>query len=194
MVRLKGFGVRTKDMALVALMAAIMVVLGFFPLIELPFVPAPFTSQTLGVMLAGSIIGARRGGLAVLLFVVLVLVGLPVLPGGRGGLGVVLGPTGGFILAYPIGAFVVGVLTERLWRRYNLGAALLCNAVGGALVLYAIGIPWMAVAAGMPLGRAFTGSVVFLPGDAVKVVIGSLAAVAVRRAYPLIEPRTRVAG
>ncbi|MCE6997200.1 biotin transporter BioY [Saccharothrix sp. S26] len=184
---------RTKDIALIALFAAIMVVLGFFPLIELPLVPAPFTSQTLGVILAGSILGARRGGLAILLFVVLVLVGLPVLPGGRGGLGVVLGPTGGFILAYPVGAFVVGLLTERLWRRYNLGVALLCNAVGGALVLYVIGIPWMAVAAGLPLGRAITSSVVFLPGDAIKVVIGSLAAVAVRRAYPLIEPRAEVA-
>jgi biotin transport system substrate-specific component len=186
-------GVRTKDLALVALFAAIMVVLGFFPLIELPLVPAPFTSQTLGVILAGSIIGARRGGLAILLFDVLVLVGLPVLPGGRGGLGVILGPTGGFILAYPVGALVVGLLTERLWRRYNLGTALLCNAVGGALVLYVIGVPWMAVAAGMPLDRAITSSVVFLPGDAIKVVIGSLAAVAVRRAYPLIEPRSEAA-
>ncbi|MEU4743465.1 biotin transporter BioY [Actinosynnema sp. NPDC023658] len=185
---------RSKDIALIALMAAIMVVLGFFPLIELPLVPAPFTSQTLGVMLAGSILGARRGGLAILLFDVLVLVGLPVLPGGRGGLGVILGPTGGFVVAYPVGAFVVGLLTERLWKRYNLGTALLCNAVGGALVLYVIGIPWMAVAAGMPLGKAITGSVVFLPGDAIKVVIGSLAAVAVRRAYPLVEPRSEVAG
>ncbi|GAA1335648.1 biotin transporter BioY [Saccharothrix algeriensis] len=184
---------RTKDLALIALFAAIMVVLGFFPLIELPLVPAPFTSQTLGVMLAGSILGARRGGLAILLFALLVAIGLPVLPGGRGGLGVILGPTGGFIIAYPIGAFVVGLLTERLWRRYNLGAALLANAVGGALVLYAVGIPWMAVAGGLELGAAVTGSVVFLPGDAIKVVVASFAAVAVRRAYPLVEPRGEAA-
>ncbi|RKT55271.1 biotin transport system substrate-specific component [Saccharothrix australiensis] len=180
-------------MALVALFAAIMVVLGFFPLIELPLVPAPFTSQTLGVILAGAILGARRGGLAILLFDVLVLVGLPVLPGGRGGLGVVLGPTGGFIIAYPVGAFVVGFLTERLWKRYNIGTALLANAVGGALVLYAIGVPWMAVTADLPLGKAVASSVVFVPGDAIKVVIGALAAVAVRRAYPLIEPGTGAA-
>ncbi|WP_104481257.1 biotin transporter BioY [Actinokineospora auranticolor] len=182
---------RSKDIALVALFAAIMVVLGFFPLIELPLVPAPFTAQTLGVMLAGSVLGARRGGSAILLFVVLVAIGLPVLPGGRGGLGVIMGVTGGFVLAYPVGAFVVGLLTELCWRRYNLALALLCNAVGGALVLYAIGIPWMAVVGGLPLGRAFTGSVVFLPGDAAKVVVASLAAVAVRRAYPLVEPRER---
>jgi biotin transport system substrate-specific component len=177
----------SKDYAHIALFAAIMVVLGFFPLIELPLVPAPFTSQTLGVMLAGSIVGARRGSLAILTFVVLVVVGLPVLSGGRGGLGVILGPTGGFILAYPVGAFVIGLLTERLWARYNLPIALLCNAMGGMLVLYVIGIPYMAVTAHLPLGRAITGSVVFLPGDIVKTVIGSLTAVAVRRAYPMIE-------
>ncbi|MEV6669144.1 biotin transporter BioY [Streptomyces sp. NPDC051162] len=182
-------------MAQIALFAAIMVVLGFFPLIELPLVPAPFTSQTLGVILAGSIVGARRGGLAILLFVVLVVIGLPVLPGGRGGLGVVLGPTGGFILAYPLGAYVTGLLTERLWKRYNQWTAMLCNLVGGALVLYAVGIPWMAVAAHLPLEKAVTGSVVFLPGDLVKVVIGSLAAVTVRRSYPMIAPGTpRAAG
>ncbi|GAA3885907.1 biotin transporter BioY [Saccharothrix violaceirubra] len=181
----------SKDFARIALFAAIMVVLGLFPLIELPLVPAPFTAQTLGVMLAGSILGARRGGLAILLFVVLVVIGLPVLPGGRGGLSVILGTTGGFVLAYPVGAFVVGLLTERLWKRYNLGWALLCNAVGGALVLYAIGIPWMSVAADLPFGPTLVGSAVFLPGDAVKVVIASLAAVAVRRAYPLIDADRR---
>ncbi|MGA5129717.1 biotin transporter BioY [Streptomyces olivoreticuli] len=177
-------------MAQIALFAAIMVVLGFFPLIELPLVPAPLTSQTLGVILAGSIIGARRGGLAILLFVVLVVIGLPVLPGGRGGLGVILGPTGGFVLAYPVGAYVTGLLTERLWKRYNQWTAMLCNFVGGALVLYAIGIPWMAVAAHLSMEKAVTGSVVFLPGDLLKVVIGSLAAVTVRRAYPMITPGT----
>ncbi|GAB4587894.1 biotin transporter BioY [Nocardia sp. IFM 10818] len=180
---------RSRDLAQIALFAAIMVVLGFFPLIQLPGAFAPFTSQTLGVILAGSILGARRGGLAILLFVVLVLVGLPVLPGGRGGLSVIFGPTGGFVLAYPIGAFVIGLLTERLWKRYNLAIALAINFLGGAIVLYLIGIPWMAVAADIPLSKAITTSVAFIPGDVVKTVIGSLAAIAVRRAYPLIPAR-----
>ncbi|MFB7633424.1 biotin transporter BioY [Streptomyces sp. NPDC056149] len=184
---------RTKDIAQIALFAAIMVVLGLFPLIEVPFVPAPITSQTLGVALAGSVIGARRGGLAVLLFVVLVVVGLPVLPGGRGGLGTILGPTGGFILAYPLGAWLAGLLTERMWHHYTLWRAILANFAGAALLLYVVGIPWMAVVSGMPLGKATVASAVFLPGDLLKVVLASVAAVAVRRAYPLIEPR-RTAG
>lgn len=166
-----------------------MVVLGFFPLIQLPGAFAPFTSQTLGVILAGSILGARRGALAMLLFDVLVLAGLPVLPGGRGGLSVIMGPTGGFIIAYPIGALVIGLLTERLWKHYNLPIAVVINFAGGALVLYVIGVPWMAVAADLPLHKAIVTSVAFLPGDVVKTVIGSLAAIAVRRAYPMIPAR-----
>ncbi|MEV6099593.1 biotin transporter BioY [Nocardia sp. NPDC051981] len=180
---------RSRDLARIALFAAIMVVLGFFPLIQLPGAFAPFTSQTLGVILAGSILGAKRGALAILLFDVLVFAGLPVLPGGRGGLSVIMGPTGGFVIAYPIGALVIGLLTERLWRYYNLPIALLINFLGGAIVLYVIGIPWMAAAAHIALGKAITTSVAFLPGDVVKTVVGSLAAVAVRKAYPMIPAR-----
>ncbi|MEU1205538.1 biotin transporter BioY [Nocardia sp. NPDC005825] len=180
---------RSRDLAQIALFAAIMVVLGFFPLIQLPGAFAPFTSQTLGVILAGSILGAKRGALAMLLFDVMVFAGLPVLAGGRGGLSVIMGPTGGFVIAYPIGALVIGLLTERVWKHYNLPLALLINFLGGAIVLYAIGIPWMAAAAHISLGKAVTTSVAFLPGDVVKTVIGSLAAVAVRKAYPMIPAR-----
>jgi biotin transport system substrate-specific component len=179
--------VRTRDLAFIALFAAIMVVLGFFPLIEVPLLPVPITAQSLGVMLAGSILGARRGALALLLFLLLVVIGLPVLPGGRGGLGALLGPTGGYLVAYPVGAFVVGLITQRLWRRYGIGPALLANLVGGVLVVYAIGIPWLMVVSGLPLRTALAGSVAFVPGDLLKVVIASIAAVAVRRAYPIIE-------
>ncbi|MFD7843593.1 biotin transporter BioY [Nocardia sp. NPDC059764] len=180
---------RSRDLAQIALFAAIMVVLGFFPLIQLPGAFAPFTSQTLGVILAGSILGAKRGALAMLLFDVMVFAGLPVLAGGRGGLSVIMGPTGGFVIAYPIGALVIGLLTERVWKHYDLPLALLINFLGGAIVLYAIGIPWMAAAAHISLGKAITTSVAFLPGDVVKTVIGSLAAVAVRKAYPMIPAR-----
>ncbi|MGW4533883.1 biotin transporter BioY [Nocardia sp. NPDC004340] len=180
---------RSRDLAQIALFASIMVVLGFFPLIQLPGAFAPFTSQTLGVILAGSILGAKRGALAMLLFDVMVFAGPPVLAGGRGGLSVIMGPTGGFVIAYPIGALVIGLLTERVWKHYNLPLALLINFLGGAIVLYAIGIPWMAAAAHISLGKAITTSVAFLPGDVVKTVIGSLAAVAVRKAYPMIPAR-----
>ena len=76
----------TRDIVLVALFAAIIVVLGMLPPITLGFIPVPITAQSLGVMLAGCILGAKRGAGACLLVVLLVAIGLPVLSGGRGGL------------------------------------------------------------------------------------------------------------
>lgn len=137
----------TRDMVYVALFAAIFAALGLMPPIPLPFVPVPITAQTLGVMVAGSLLGARRGGLAILLAVVLVAVGVPILAGGRGGLGVVMGPTGGFLLGFPIAAFTIGYMVEKGWDRLNIGTAIAYNIVGGILVLYLIGVPWLSVAA-----------------------------------------------
>ena len=136
---------KTKDLAYIALFAAITAVLGLVPAIQIG--PVPITAQTLGVMLAGSILGAKRGFLALLLFLLLVAIGLPVLPGGGGGLAVFAGATAGYLFSWPIAAFVVGLLTERFWTRYNLAWGILANAVGGILVIYAIGVPWLAVVA-----------------------------------------------
>src|SRR4051812_38556597 len=157
------------------------------PAIPVPAVPVPITAQTLGVMLAGAVLGARRGFLAILLFLVLVAVGLPLLAGGRGGLAVFAGPSAGVLLAWPLGALVTGVLTARFWRRFNLAWALVATTVGGIVVIYAIGIPVLSAIAGTSLATAFTGSLVFVPGDVVKAVVAALVAVTVRRAYPVID-------
>lgn len=81
---------KLKDMMFMSLFAAIMGVLAIFPPIPVPFIPVPIVAQTLGIMLAGGILGAKRGGLSILLFVFLVAVGAPLLTGGRGGLGVLI--------------------------------------------------------------------------------------------------------
>jgi biotin transport system substrate-specific component len=184
--------VKTRDLAYIALFAAITAVLGLVPAIAVG--PVPITAQTLGVMLAGSILGARRGFLALLLFLVLVAVGLPVLPGGGGGLAVFTGPTAGYLFSWPIGAFVVGLLTERFWTHYNLATGLLANVVGGILVVYAIGVPVLKLVTGLPWSTAlWSGAAVFIPGDLVKAVIAAAIAVQVRRSYPVIERPTRFA-
>ena len=183
---------KTRDLAYVALFAAIVAVLGLLPPIAIPVIPVPITAQTLGVMLAGSVLGAKRGGLALLLFLAVVAVGAPVLSGGRGGLGVFTGPTAGYLYSWPVAAFVVGLLTQLFWRRYNLAYAMVANVVGGILVIYAIGIPFTAVYADVPLTTSFTGSLLFIPGDLVKAVIASVVAVGVRRAYPVIELPARL--
>ena len=183
--------VKTKDLAYVALFAAIVAVLGQIPAVPVPGIPVPITAQTLGVMLAGSVLGAKRGGLALLLFLAVVAMGVPLLASGAGGLGVFVGPTAGYLYSWPIAAFVIGWLTERFWRRYNLAWALVANLVGGIAVIYAIGIPFTSLYADIPLSASAIGSLAFIPRDVVKAVAASVVAVAVRRAYPVIELPTR---
>lgn len=182
----------TKDLVLVALFAALIAVLGIFPAITIPVLLVPITAQTLGVMLAGSLLGASRGGLAVLVFLVLVAVGLPFLAGGRGGLGVFGGPSAGFLIAWPVAAFVIGWLTERGWDRYGFATAIGINLFGGILLIYVPGIAWLA-AGGLGLGGALVGSSAYVPGDVLKAVLASLISVTLRRyrQHPIAERRAR---
>jgi biotin transport system substrate-specific component len=179
--------VKTRDLVHVALFAALMAVLGLLPPLSLPFIPVPITAQTLGVMLAGSILGARKGFLSLLLFHLLVAAGLPLLAGGNGGLAVYVGPTGGFFVGFLPAAFLIGWLTERAWSRLSVPLAFAINVLGGIGVLYAVGIPWLAVAAKLPLAKAALGSLVFVPGDCVKAAIAASTAVTLKRAWPLIQ-------
>jgi biotin transport system substrate-specific component len=185
--------VKTRDLAYIALFAAITAVLGLIPAVAVGLVPV--TAQTLGVMLAGAILGARRGFLALLLFLVLVAIGLPVLASGAGGLSVFATPSAGYLISWPIAAGVVGLLTERLWNRYNLAWGTLANVVGGIVVIYAIGVPVLKFVSALPWGEAlWFGAAVFIPGDLVKAVVAAAIAAGVRRSYPVIErPQRTVA-
>lgn len=176
----------TRDIVYVALFAALTAALGLFPPIALP-VGVPITAQSMGVMLAGAIAGAKRGGLALVLFCIIVTVGLPVMAGGRGGLGIFLGPGGGFVLAWPLCAFLIGYLYEKNRSGLNFAKEMTFLILGGIVVLYAIGIPWAAMVAGVSLPQAAMGSAAFIPGDIVKAVITVLIARAVRRAYPTLQ-------
>jgi biotin transport system substrate-specific component len=176
----------------IALFAALIAVLGLVPQITLA-VGVPITAQSLGIMLCGTVLGARRGALAVGLFLVLVAAGLPLLSGGRGGLGVFAGPSAGFLAGFPVAAFVCGLIVER-WR-IAIGPAALVGAVtGGIAVLYAFGIPVMAARlteaqiAGMPLNPTLSLplalAALYLPGDLIKAVLAALITRGVARARP----------
>jgi len=177
----------TREMARVALFAALVAVLGLLPPIPVPVIPVPITAQTLGVMLAGALLGAKRGGQALLLFLIVVAIGMPVLSGGRGGLGVFFGPSGGFIVAFPFGAWVVGWLTERMKSKPSILIGTLINIIGGIGVLYAVGVPWMAVVADLTLTQAAVAAAAFIPGDLIKAIVAAVVADAVRRGYPLLN-------
>jgi len=184
----------TRDLVLAALFAAIIVALGLLPPIMLGFIPVPITAQSMGVMLAGVILGARRGTVAVLLVLLLAAIGLPVLSGGRGGLAVFAAPTTGYLIGWVFAAFVTGALAERLVRpaqgalTQSLGFFAAAVA-GGVVVLYAFGITYLAVVTGIDFGKAFLGSMAFIPGDLIKAAVAALAARAVMAGYPLLPAR-----
>ena len=180
---------RTKDIALIALFAALTAALGFTPIIPLPFTTITFALQTLGMLLAGGIIGAKRGVLAMLLVLLLVALGLPVLTGGQGGLGKFVGPTAGFIWSWPIGAFLVGLLIEHWWAKLTFLKALVATLIG-SVSLYPLGQTWLVIAGVFPARAGIWSWVVYLPGDIAKSIVAALVIVTVKKAYPLITPRT----
>ncbi len=178
--------IRTLDLVHIALFAAIIAVLGLVPAIPIPFLPVPITAQTLGVMLAGAVLGSWRGMLAVLVFLALVTMGMPLLPGGRGGLSVFMGPTAGFLLTWPVGAFVIGWLMERFGREGSFISAFLASIAGGIVVIYAGGIAWLAIVYETPFWAAATGALAFVPGDLIKAVAAASVASSVHRVYPAL--------
>jgi len=184
----------TKDLVLVALFTAMIIVLGLVPPIPVPWVPVPVTLQTFGVMLAGLMLGPWRGGLAVLTYVLIAMIGIPVLPGGRAGLAVLAGPTGGFLLGMIPGAVVTGWLAGRPKTNSSLNGQQgwsaaapqvfrcgLASVIGGMLVVYAVGIPWLAIVTGMGLTKTAWAIAVFIPGDLLKALIAGIVAQRVRR-------------
>lgn len=164
----------TRNFVRICLFAAIIAALGLLPKFDIPFVPGvPVTAQTLGVMLAGAVLGPRNGALAVALFVFVVLLGLPLLAGGRGGLGVLVGPTGGFLLGWIPGALVTGLVVRLLRFGGRFTTVFTAALLGGICVVYAIGIPWLAAAAALPLKSAALATLIFLPGDILKAVLAA---------------------
>jgi biotin transport system substrate-specific component len=178
-----------RDLAQIAVFAALIAALTLPGAINVG--PVPITLQTLGVMLAGAILGARKGALAVTVYVVLGLAGLPILAGGAAGLGVLAGPTGGFLLSFIPAAFAIGWLAARIRPHLKLLPLLVATVVGGVVVVYLIGVPWLAAVTGMPFDQALiVGAVPFLPGDLVKAVVAAGVAAGVHRAWPgLIEAK-----
>lgn len=190
---------KTKDIVLIALFTALIIALGLVPPIPMPLVPVPITLQTFGVMLAGLILGPKRAGLVLLLYVMIALLGLPVLPGGRAGLAVLAGPTAGFLLGMIPGAIVIGWLALVLDRtdkskastsshealqsnpKWEIMRYALAAMVGGIVLVYAIGIPWLAFVTKMGLAKACWAMVVFIPGDVLKALVAAVVAQRIRR-------------
>jgi biotin transport system substrate-specific component len=178
----------------VAIFTGIIAVLGLLPALPIPGLPVPITLQTLGVMLAGAVLGPRKAAASVLLFFVLIAIGLPLLSGGRGGLGVFASPSVGFFVGWVVAAFVIGWLTQRRGAPYSIPWGIAFNVIGGIVVMYVFGLAGVMLVGDLTLSAAFVATVVFIPGDLIKAVLAALIAKPVHAAYPgLLRPRRQVA-
>jgi biotin transport system substrate-specific component len=167
----EGIGVRVRHVALI-LAGALLIALAAQVRFYLPGDPVPVTGQTFAVLLAGGALGFKRGLASASLYLALGLVGLPVFADGSSGLKVVTGVTGGYLIGFILAAAIVGRLAELGWDRRlvgSVGAMLL-----GSAVVYAVGVPWLAVTAGQPADWAIAnGLAPFLVGDALKIALAA---------------------
>lgn len=164
----------TKNLVYTALMTAIICVLGLVPGIPLPFMPVPIVLQNIGIFLAGIILGRKYGALSVIVFLLLAAAGLPVLSGGRGGIGVFAGPSAGFLFLYPVVAFLIGLVRDRYIQKINFIVLFIPTIVCGILLLDIVGTIIMGFIIGMPVGKAIVFSLTFMPGDLIKAIIACL--------------------
>jgi biotin transport system substrate-specific component len=171
------------DVSKIAVFAAIIAILGLPGSINLAD-GVPITAQTLGVMLAGLVLGSWRGAAAVVLFEVLVALGFPLLSGGRGGLAIFVGPSAGFLIGWIFGVFVIGLISHRSTSRPRIFTIVLGLLVGGIGVIYLFGIPVMAAITGMNLLAATASAAIYMPGDVIKVILATVIVAGLWRAYP----------
>ena len=151
--------------------------------IPVPWSPVPITGQSFAVLLCGAVLGARRAFIAQALYLIEGAAGLPFFAGGVSGAAVFAGPTGGYLMAFPIAAAVTGALAERGWdRRFlTMFAAML---IGSALI-FGFGLAMLARFV-EPRTLIAAGLAPFIPGDLIKA---GLAALAFPAAWRLAHPR-----
>lgn len=173
------------SMKAIALVVAFSLLTALAAQVVIPLYPVPITGQTFMVLLTGALLGSRLGALAMAAYVIEGASGLPFFRGGAGGFAHLMGPTGGYLLSYPLAAFAVGLLAERGWERRYLTAAA-AMALGSVVILFC-GWLWLTRFVGSPVEAFQLGVARFIVGDLVKI---ALAAAVLPTGWALIGRRT----
>jgi len=139
--------------------------------IFLPFSPVPITGQTFAVLITGALYGARRGGLSVVLYIIMGMSGLRIFALG-GGFSVLLGATGGYLLGFIAAAYVTGLLAERGWDR-RIETTILAMVFGN-MVIYTFGLLWLCCLAGFSRTVLVMGLYPFIIGDLLKIMLAAI--------------------
>jgi len=147
--------------------------------IIIPFPLVPITLQTLFLNLASALLGAHLGGLSQIVYILLGIIGLPVFAGGKAGLGVLFGPTGGYLIGFIVAAYLIGKLIEIKEKPGFFWMAL--SMVAGLIVIYFFGVIQLSFVANLSLTKAISvGVLPFLIGDAIKIIAAALIALKVK--------------
>lgn len=172
---------KTKDMIICALFAAILCV---FSVMTIPIGPVPISMGIFGVVLTAAILGAKRGTIAVAVYILLGAVGLPIFSGFKGGIGVLLGPTGGYITSYILCALFAGYLNKNLPENKALALLkLFAVSFGAVIICYIFGTAWFMFIAKKDLLSSLAVCVYpFVPFDLAKCAVAAVVAFAVRTA------------
>jgi len=153
--------------------------------IFLPFSPVPITGQTFAVLMVGVLFGAWRGGLSVLLYIMMGITGLGIFALG-GGFSILLGPTGGYLVGFVVAAYITGLLAEREWDR-RIETTILAMALGN-ITLYIFGLLWLSCLMGFSKNVLIVGLYPFIIGDLLKI---ALAAFLLPSGWKLLNRRSR---
>jgi biotin transport system substrate-specific component len=143
-----------------------------FAQFTIPIGPVPITGQSFAVLLTGALLGSRLGAAAVIAYLIEGAVGLPFFSGGGGGIMRFFGPTGGYLIAFPAAAYVVGAFAEHGWDK-NYWSAVTAMGIGSLIILVVGGV-WFSVITTTPPDIAFRTAVwPFLPGDLIKIALAA---------------------
>ncbi|MDD2497140.1 MAG: biotin transporter BioY [Desulfitobacteriaceae bacterium] len=177
---------KLRTMTTAALFAALTAILSQIA-VPLPFTPVPVTLQSLAVFLTAVILGSKRGALAIVLYTLMGLVGLPVFAQGEAGLGVLLGPKGGYIFGFILAAFIIGRIAEKTKELSYI--KIFGSMVVGMIIYYVIGWVQIKFVLDISFKEAFSiGVVPFIPFDLIKIVCGAYIGCAVRKAVANVYP------
>lgn len=180
----------TKMLILAAIFTAVNVVCAQ---IQIPIAPVPISLATFAIFLTAGLLGHKYGSLSLIVYVLLGAIGVPVFAGFSGGFGIITGPTGGYIIGYIFTAFITGAIIDSYMAKSAAGAparrrsvppypVLILAMIAGLAACYLLGTIWFIHLTGWTIGKALmTCVVVFLPGDALKII---LAAILIRKLYP----------
>lgn len=171
---MKGNSISTRHLVFTALMTAIIAILGIVPGVPLPGIPVPIVLQNIGIYLAGIVLGRRYGTLSIIVFLLLVAAGLPILSGGRGGIGVFAGPSAGFLFLYPVVSYLIGLVRDVMFNRLNFIVLFIATLIFGVLLLDIVGTIIMGLITNIPVMKSVQISLAYMPGDIIKAIVASL--------------------